>query len=126
MIAGLGLDLCECARLAEAMAHGGEAFRNRVFTPREISDGAARSDAATFFAGRWAAKEALAKALGCGIGKHCSLTEVEVTDDPETGAPRLHLSGRAAETAARLGAVNLHLSITHEKQTAAAVVILEK
>ena len=77
------------------------------------------------YAGRWAAKEAAAKALGCGIGQECAFNEIEVVDS-EIGVPSLVFSGSAARTAAALGARNVRVSITHEREYAAAVVIIEE
>ena len=69
-------------------------------------------------------KEAAAKALGCGIGEQCAFTEIEVLSG-EHGAPQLTFHGRAAETAARLGAKRFHVSISHERAYAVAFVTLE-
>ena len=68
MIKGLGIDIVETARIRQVIERHGEQFLNRVYTPAEQAVGKIRASAQHFYAGRWAAKEAAAKALGCGIG----------------------------------------------------------
>ena len=111
MIAGLGTDIVEIGRIVRMLDKFGDAFRERICTPAEL-------------AGRWAVKEAAAKALGCGIGEHCSFTDVELGNGP-AGAPFLKLSGKAAEYAARRGGGLFHVSLSHEATYATAVVIWE-
>ena len=124
MIAGIGTDIVEIQRVAASLQRFGNAFRNRVFTPAELEEAHRRNETPSFYAGRWAAKEAAAKALGCGIGEQCAFTEIEILSG-EHGAPRLTFSGRAAETAARLGTKQFHISISHERAYAVAFVVLE-
>lgn len=124
MIAGIGTDIVEIQRVAASLQRFGSAFRNRVFTPAEQEEARRRNEAPSFYAGRWAAKEAAAKALGCGIGEQCAFTEIEVLSG-EHGAPRLAFTGRAAATAARLGVKRCHISISHERAYAVAFVTLE-
>ncbi len=125
MIKGLGIDIVETSRIRQVIERHGEQFLNRVFTPAEQAVGKVRASAQHFYAGRWAAKEAAAKALGCGIGSECSFNEIEVIDSA-IGVPSLVFSGNAAKTAAALGAKNVRVSITHEREYAAAVVIIEE
>ena len=125
MIAGLGTDIVEIARIARMLEKYPDAFREHTCTPAEIAEGKRRRDDVTFYAGRWAAKEAAAKALGCGIGKHCSLTDLEVVNG-ENGAPELRLSGAAAAFAASRGGGRFVVSISHETGYAVAVVIFEQ
>ena len=124
MIKGLGIDIVETARIRQVIERHGDQFLNRVYTPAEQAIGQIRASAHHFYAGRWAAKEAAAKALGCGIGQECSFNEIEVVDS-EIGVPSLVFSGSAARTAAALGMKNVRVSITHEREYAAAVVIIE-
>ena len=124
MIAGVGTDLVEIGRIVRMLDKHGEAFRKRVYTPSELAEGERRHHAPTFYAGRWAVKEAAAKALGCGIGEHCGLTDIELGNGP-SGAPFLKLTGKAAEYAARLGGGKFHVSLSHETSYATAVVIWE-
>ena len=121
MIAGVGTDIVEIARIEKMLAKFGEAFRERICSPAELAEGARRNHAPTYYAGRWAAKEAAAKALGCGIGEHCAFTELEIRNDA-SGAPQLKLCGKAAEFAAIHGGGKLHVSLSHEAAYATAVV----
>lgn len=124
MIVGIGIDLIEVPRLAEVLQRQGEAFLQRVFTAgeRAYCEGAPRHAAARL-AARWAAKEALLKALGTGL-REVKWQEIEVVRD-ELGAPALLLHGAAAEVAQRRGVVRTHLSLTHTEGYAAAQVVLE-
>ncbi len=124
MIKGLGIDIVETARIGQVIERHGEQFLNRVYTPAEQAIGKIRASAQHFYAGRWAAKEAAAKALGCGIGQECAFNEIEVGESP-VGLPVMRFTGTAACTAEALGAKNVRVSITHEREYAAAVVVLE-
>ncbi len=114
----------EITRIEQSIARFGDRFLQRVFTPREIVYCQRKKNAAESFAARFAAKEAGAKALGTGISHGISWLELEVLREP-TGKPMLHLSGRAAEWASRLGVTRSSLSLTHSRDMALAVVILE-
>ena len=102
----------------------GHHFREHVFTLKELALAAERNHSAAFYAGRWAAKEAVAKALGCGIGAECAFTDIEI-GNTGTGAPAVSCSGHAAGRMKKLGGKRWHLSISHEKNHAVAVAILE-
>ncbi|MEG1193505.1 MAG: holo-ACP synthase [Clostridia bacterium] len=117
-ILGLGLDLCEIARIATAIQK--QHFLERVFTPGERARIAQRG--AQTAAGIYAAKEAAAKALGTGIDGF-SLDALEVLWD-DAGQPRCELHGRALELMRAMGGTHMRLSITHEAGMAAAVAIL--
>ena len=121
MIAGIGNDITECARIGEALQRHGDLFLDHLLTPREKAESRGRL---SYYAGRWAAKEAVAKALGCGIGARCSFTDIEILND-ESGKPLVSLSGAAQRTAAELNVGRIHLSISHERHYAAAVAVLE-
>lgn len=121
MILGIGIDLCEVPRMAEALDKPG--FLARHFTEAEQAYIRGRGkSAAHSLAGHFAAKEAALKALGCGIV--LPLQEVEVLHD-ERGAPRYALHGKARERMEAAGGHCLHLSITHTAEMAAAVAVLE-
>lgn len=124
MIAGLGTDIVEIERLGRMLEKYGDTFRERICTPSELAEGARRRHARTYYAGRWAVKEAVAKALGCGIGANCAFTDIELANAP-SGAPALTLGGSAAEYAARRGGGKFHVSLSHESAYAMAVVIWE-
>ncbi len=126
MIIGLGTDIVEISRIKKAVEKGGEAFLQKVYTCREISAYKERNRSGfAYLSGRWAAKEALAKALGCGIGENCSLTDVDIIETA-SGAPALILSGNAKKYAGNLGVNNIFVTISHEECYAVATVLLEK
>ena len=124
MVVGVGTDLIEIARIAQSLDRFGERFLARVFTPREIAYCRRKKNAAESFAARFAAKEAGAKALGTGISQGVGWLELEVGREL-SGKPTLQLSGRAAARARSLGVVNISLSLTHSRDVALAVVIME-
>ena len=123
MIIGLGLDLCDGARVRRAIARHPRLI-SRVFTDLESSLCLSRRDPAPCFAARFAAKEAAMKALGTGWSGGVGWRDIEVVREPH-GAPRLAFSGKALERFTNLGVNRAHLTITHEGEIAAAVVILE-
>lgn len=122
MIVGIGLDLCLISRMALALQRSGGRFAERVFTPveRRYCDG--RATPAQHYAARFAAKEALLKALGVPDGLRWQELEVAQTAG---GGPQLVLYGAARQAADRLGVHRLHLSLTHQGDSACAVVIAE-
>jgi holo-[acyl-carrier protein] synthase len=107
MIRGIGIDVVEVDRIREAMKR--DRFLHRILTLRERSFG----NSAAYVAGRWAAKEAIAKA----VGKNLGWQNVEVVPD-SSGKPIVELAFVATD-------MKIHLSISHEKGIAAAVAILE-
>lgn len=123
MILGLGLDVAEVERIRSSLARFGARFVGRVLTTAEAG-AMPDSNAEYYVAARFAAKEACAKALGTGFARGVTLHNIEVTALP-SGAPRLALSGRARELALEMGVRAAHVSLTHERGLAAAVVILE-
>ena len=123
-IIGIGNDIVETARIADALSRHGEHFTKRLLTAAEATLASSRKDAVTFYAGRWAAKEACAKALGCGIGEHCSFTDIEILNTP-SGVPQLTLRNAAFETFTRLGGTRIHCTISHEHHYAVATVVIE-
>ena len=124
MIVGSGIDLTEIGRIQKSMDRYGERFLARIYTASERAYCLRKRHAAESFAARFAAKEAGAKALGTGINYGVNWLEIEVVREP-SGRPTLQFHGRAAEFAARLGAVHAALSITHTNDLAMASVVLE-
>ncbi len=123
MILGIGIDLVRVERLRSLLERHGERLLQRVLHPEEQAQlPSVRPE--SFLARRFAAKEALAKALGCGIGKGMALPDACVIHDA-SGRPGLALSGAAARTARQLGVVRIHLSISDEHDYAQAFVVLE-
>jgi holo-[acyl-carrier protein] synthase len=125
MIIGIGLDIVETERHARAQdAEHGPRFEERVFTPAEREECAARVDRAAAYAARFAAKEACLKALGTGWAQGLAFRQVEVVRGA-AGEPHLRLSGAAEERARRMGVRRVHVSLSHERGMAAAMVLLE-
>jgi holo-[acyl-carrier protein] synthase len=116
---GHGIDLVEVERIRDAIERHGERFLRRIYTTGEqaqAGDGPLRIQ---FFAGRFAAKEAVMKALGTGWSRGVAWTDIDVRRLP-SGKPELTLSGRCAEIASGLGVARWELSITHTVGHAAA------
>ncbi len=125
MILGLGTDMIEIARIEHSLTRYGDAFLHRIYTPAEIAYCRRKNKtAAESFAARFAAKEAAAKALGTGISRGVTWRELEVLRLPGQ-RPTLHLSGRAADLADRLGVRHLALSLSHTRELAIAIVVAE-
>ena len=122
-----GIDAVYIPRIVKSLERSGEAFIDRCCSAREKEYALSHKSEgrqAEIVAGRFAAKEAVAKALGTGIlTDKLALTEIEVLPD-ETGAPVLTVSGKAEETFRKLGVISSSVSITHEKDYAAAVCVL--
>jgi holo-[acyl-carrier protein] synthase len=125
MIIAIGTDAIEVERVQRAVDHPrwGGRFRQRVFTAGEIDYCTRRRRNAESFAARFAAKEAVMKALGTGYAKGVWWRDIEVVR--ASGAPRLVLHGGAAARAASLGITRWHLSLTHTGGQALAYVIAE-
>ena len=121
MVIGLGNDITECERIRQILDKRGPLFLDHFLTAKEKAESGGRL---SYYAGRWAAKEAIAKALGCGIGEHCALTDMEILNDPQ-GKPEVTLSGATRATADRLKAARIHISISHEQHYAVATALLE-
>ena len=113
-----GIDLLEIERMQSAIQRHGERFLQRVFTPGELAD-VGQNPAS--LAARFAAKEAVAKALGCGIGA-VAWREIEIRRAP-AGQPVLHLHGAAAQLAAERGLTNWSISLSHTRAHATAMVV---
>lgn len=125
MVAGLGMDLMEISRIEESIARFGERFLSRVYTSSEIAFCQKKKNSAESFAARFAAKEAAAKALGTGISRGVSWQEIEIVRHPGE-RPEVVFHGRAAERALVLGVLSATVSLTHSREIAMAVVVLEK
>ena len=123
MMLGLGLDLVERDRIDELIERYGERFFARVLTPAERA--ALPRDPRARAAGLFAAKEAAVKALGTGFALGIGFHDLEILSDA-LGRPGLSLSGPAKARALALGADTWHVTITHTRTTAAAVVLLER
>ena len=121
-IKGLGIDIVEIDRIQEAIDSQGQKFLDRIFTPKEQEYcNLLKKGPAIRYAARFSAKEALAKALGCGFGKDLSFLDIEIRNN-NLGKPEIILSDSANK---RFSTPRLHLSISHSKSMATAVVIWE-
>ncbi len=114
-----GIDLIENERVAQGIARLGERFLNRFFTAGEREDCA---DKPHRLAARLAAKEAVAKALGTGIGD-VSWQDIEIRCNNPRGRPVLHLHGAAAALAAQMELTEWDISLTHTRDYASAVAV---
>jgi holo-[acyl-carrier protein] synthase len=123
-ILGTGIDIVECLRIAQMIERHGELFITRVYTDHEIEYCSARKAATQHYAGRWAAKEAVLKALGTGWRRGISWRDIEIRNDAK-GAPTVKLRGGARDVmrAAHIG--HLHVSISHCRNFAVAYVVAE-
>ncbi len=124
MILGIGLDLLEVSRMARALEGHDSRFVTRVFTEDEDRDCQGRVDRAQALAARFAAKEACLKALGTGWSEGLSFQQVEVVK-AAGGRPTIRLHGAARARAEALGVTRVHVSLTHQRGVAGAVVVLE-
>ncbi len=118
MILRTGVDLIEISRIQEAIARHGKRYLERIYTAAELKQ---LGNEVESLAGRFAAKEAVAKALGCGIGA-VSWKDIEVLGD-EQNAPGLTLHGAAAQKARELGLESWSVSISHSMSHAVAFVV---
>ena len=124
MILGTGIDLCEVPRMQSKVQAAAEDFVAQVFLPGEIAYCEAKRHPAEHFAARFAAKEAVVKALADTAGKGSFWLDIEIRNE-EDGRPVVRLQGRAHEMADRLGVRRVFLSMTHTGEMAAANVVLE-
>ncbi|WP_168123619.1 holo-ACP synthase [Paenibacillus sp. HB172176] len=129
MVIGIGHDLCDITRIAAAMdGRLREKFLARILTAAELelAEDCRGTRLHQFVAGRFAAKESIAKAFGCGIGSELGFADIEIGRDKK-GKPCCKLS---AEGAARLGfrkeEIRIHITITHERELASAFAVVER
>ena len=116
----IGVDLIEIERIRSALERYGDGFRRRCFTEAERAYCDSKPNPAQHYAGRFAAKEAVGKALGIGV--HFTWREIEIAGRPKPG---VRLSGRTARAAERLAAGRIELSMTHSRELAAAIAVVE-
>jgi holo-[acyl-carrier protein] synthase len=121
-VLGIGTDIVECLRIAKMIERHGELFINRVYTAEEIKYCQRRKAATQHFAGRWAAKEAILKALGTGWVKGISWRDMEV-HSRANGQPVVAFRGGTREVVERLGVQEMLISISHCRSHATAYAI---
>ena len=121
-VLGIGTDIIECLRIAQMIERHGELFITRVFSPTEIQYCQSRKQSTQHFAGRWAAKEAILKAMGTGWRKGISWRDVEVRNEPG-GKPVVGFRGGARDAIEELGIAEILISISHCRSHATAYAI---
>lgn len=124
MIIGLGTDIVDMERIEKIAERFGERFAGHILHPEELAEWR-ESPHPTFLAGRFAAKEALVKALGTGFSQGIWLSDILIRKGVD-GEPIAILSGVALERFQSLGGGSIHVSISHDRHSALAVVILER
>lgn len=122
-VIGVGTDLCAVERIASARARHGQAFLDKVFTPAEQGACLGRGEPDASFAARWAAKEAVSKALGTGIGAELGLTSVEVVENA-LGAPGIRLDARGEALLRSRGGSRVLVSLSHDGGLAIAYAVI--
>ena len=118
-IFGIGIDVVEVERIASAIERHGEPFLAKLFTRAERDYCTSQKQPELHYAARFAAKEAVSKALGTGIGGQAGWLDLEITRDL-SGAPKLFLQGPAAEFTHQNGITEIQISLTHARDYAAA------
>src|SRR6267142_3674854 len=124
MIVGIGIDIVDVSRIDRLLREYGDPFARRVLAEAERPDFAASSRPVWFLANRFAAKEALSKALGTGLRYPVTLHAISVSSDA-IGKPEFQFHGALPEYLAGRGVVRCHLTLSHEKDLACAMVVVE-
>lgn len=124
-ILGIGVDLVDIPRIAEMRKRHGDRMEGLVFLPAEMAYCLTRANVDECLAARFAAKEAVMKALGTGWTQGVAFTGIEVIRTGE-GRPEVRLHGSTAVKAKELGAGRIHLSLSHAKNMAMAQALIEK
>ena len=124
MILGNGIDIIEVDRVEAARSKHGERFLNRILHPAETAYCLSHKFPGPFLAARFAAKEAISKAFGTGIGAQLGWQDIEICRK-DSGEPNVVLHGKAVELLATRTARKVHITLSHTEKYAAAVAILE-
>lgn len=124
MIYGIGIDIVSIKRIRRANKIHADKFISRILTDKEIQESKKLSEPSHYYAGRWAAKEAVSKALKTGMGPNCSWKDIEIYNEP-SGSPSCKLHGKALSTAKKLGMKNILVTISHERKNICAFAVLE-
>ena len=123
MIIGTGIDIIEVARIEKVMSRD-IGFRDKIFTPLEIAYCETKKHKFENYAARFSAKEAMLKAIGTGWRYGIRFADIEVWND-ELGKPHIHVFGKAKELLDSLLVSKIHVSLSHLKEMATAIVIIE-
>ena len=121
---GIGVDLVESARIQHSLDRFGERFLHRVFTEGEIEYSQSMKFPARHLAARFAAKEAVSKAFGTGIGKAMGWKDIDVRKKP-SGEPYVVLEGGAKQLATDRGVTKVLITLSHTDNHAMAMIVLE-
>jgi len=121
MIRGIGVDIIEIERIRDSIQDQGERFLEKVFTPQEIAYCSAKYNSAQHYAARFAAKEAVSKALSTGWAGEFRWKDVELTNDP-SGQPHMTLHGPLRE---KLAGTSVFVSMSHSHSHVVAMVVLD-
>ncbi len=124
MIVGIGVDIAETVRFEKLSARFGERFARRILTDDELAEFDRRKQSNIYLATRFAAKEAVAKALGTGIGEQLGFHSIQIDNDTQ-GKPLLRFLGSATDLIADLKIKNAMISLSDEKHYVVAMVVLE-
>ena len=123
-VLGIGVDLVECARIQRSIDRFGDRFLHRIFTDGEIEYSMSMKFPARHLAARFAAKEAVSKAFGTGIGKAMGWRDIDVRKKP-SGEPFLVFSGSAQELAVNRGVTSALITLSHTEHHATACIVLD-
>jgi len=123
-VIGIGVDLVECARIDHSIDRFGDRFLHRVFTDGEIAYSKSMKFPARHLAARFAAKEALSKAFGTGIGGSMGWKDIDVRKKP-SGEPFIVLEGGAKQLANDRGVTKVLITLSHTDNHAMAMIVLE-
>jgi holo-[acyl-carrier protein] synthase len=123
-VLGIGVDLVECARIQRSIDRFGARFLHRVFTDGEIEYSMSMKFPARHLAARFAAKEAVSKAFGTGIGRAMGWRDIDIRKKP-SGEPFLVFSGPAQELAAKQGVTSTFVTLSHTEHHAIACIVLD-
>ncbi len=123
-VLGIGVDLVECARIERSIERFGEKFLHRVFTDGEVAYSMSMKFPARHLAARFAAKEAVSKAFGTGIGKAMGWRNIDVQKKP-SGEPFLVFSGPAQELARQRAVTAAFVTLSHTEHHAIACIVLD-
>ena len=123
-VLGIGVDLVECARIQRSIDRFGDKFLHRVFTDGEIAYSKSMKFPARHLAARFAAKEALSKAFGTGIGKAMGWRDIDIQKKP-SGEPFVVLTGHAKELAERRAVRAVWITLSHTEDHAMAQIVIE-
>ncbi len=125
MIVGIGTDIVAVTRMAAAITRHGERFAQRILSDDEMVKYSQQANQASYLAKRFAAKEAVVKALGCGFRDGISMRQVVISNDP-LGKPEVTLRDKAAERAEQMQIGEILLSLSDEREYAIAYVLAQK